>query len=197
MSNNKESNSFLIPDNSTTEFVKDAFTGNTALNVSSTYGPGTSFKVGNSAQNHSGYKASVWVKGSKDAYLHIQANEEWDISKRVTNTEEGERWHLLEVELPRVMIEPRFSSSLYIKVYVGTTGSPAIFDDLRFCPMDAQMTSYTYDPLIGMTSVSDVNNKPTTYEYNGFNRLYLTRDYLGNILKKYEYNYRVKPNSNL
>jgi len=41
-----------------------------------------------------------------------------------------------------------------------------------------------------MKSSSDANNKPTTYEYDGFGRLILVRDFKGNILKKNEYHYK-------
>jgi hypothetical protein len=185
-----ESNSFPIPGYAVTQYVDDAFSGRKALEVSSEFGPGASFPVGDAAQNHSGYKASVWVKGSKDAYIHIQVNDPYTINTHMTNPADDNKWHLIEVEMPRIRIAPEFSQSLFIKVYIGTTGGPAVFDDLRFYPMDAQMTTYTYDPLIGMTSASDVNNKPTYYEYDNFGRLYLTRDFLGNILKKYDYHYK-------
>jgi hypothetical protein len=77
-----------------------------------------------------------------------------------------------------------------IKVYCGSS-SKAYFDDLRFYPMDAQMTTYTYEPLIGITSASDANNKPTFYNYDPFNRLSYVKDHQGNILKKYDYHYKT------
>jgi hypothetical protein len=187
---NNESNSFPIPGYATTAYVTDAYTGHKALQVSSLYGPGTSFTVGDNAQIHSGYKASVWVKGAPEAYLHIQVDGQWGTNARATNSETGTGWHHLEVELPRIKIQPYFSSNLKVGVYVGTNGGAAIFDDLRFYPMDAQMTTYTYDPLIGVTSVSDVNNKPTIYKYDAFNRLWYIKDFQGNILKKYDYHYK-------
>ena len=76
-----------------------------------------------------------------------------------------------------------------IKVYCGSSGT-AYFDDLRFLPCDAQMTTYSYDHLIGVTSVNDVNNKPTQYEYDGLGRLILVRDFKDNIRKKYAYHYK-------
>ncbi|MEJ7738917.1 MAG: hypothetical protein WKF97_15945 [Chitinophagaceae bacterium] len=66
-------------------------------------------------------------------------------------------------------------------------------DDVRFYPEGAQMTTYTYDPLIGMTSVSDMNDRITYYKYDGFGRLSLIRDHEGNILKKIDYNYAGQP----
>ncbi len=68
-------------------------------------------------------------------------------------------------------------------------GGTVWFDDLRLHPSAAQMTTYTYAPLIGMTSLTDATNRTAYYEYDGFNRLMHVRDQDGNILKKYCYNY--------
>lgn len=69
-------------------------------------------------------------------------------------------------------------------------GGTVWFDDLRLHPSSAQMISYTHDPVLGITSTSDVNSRPTTYEYDGLGRLYLVKDEEGRILKKYCYNYK-------
>ncbi|MBP7222205.1 MAG: InlB B-repeat-containing protein, partial [Sedimentibacter sp.] len=63
-------------------------------------------------------------------------------------------------------------------------------DDIRLCPSDAQMETYTYDPLVGMTSSTDANGVTTFYEYDGLGRLSMVRDHEGNILKKHEYHYK-------
>ncbi|MBL0741394.1 hypothetical protein [Chryseolinea lacunae] len=78
---------------------------------------------------------------------------------------------------------------------VVTNGSYSInlgsgqYDDIRFFPKSAQMTTYTYDPLIGLTSQSDANNKVTYYEYDSLMRLKLMRDEKRNIIKEFEYKY--------
>jgi hypothetical protein len=63
-------------------------------------------------------------------------------------------------------------------------------DELRLYPSAAQMTTYTYDPLIGTTSQCDINNRITYYEYDGLGRLRLIKDQDGNIIKTLEYHYK-------
>ena len=62
-------------------------------------------------------------------------------------------------------------------------------DELRMFPKGSQMITYTYEPLVGVTSQSDVNNKITYYEYDGFNRLVMIRDENRNIIKQLCYTY--------
>ncbi len=62
-------------------------------------------------------------------------------------------------------------------------------DELRLYPSTAQMQSYTYLPLIGVSSNNDASNIITYYEYDGFGRALSLRDANKNILKLYEYAY--------
>jgi YD repeat-containing protein len=66
-------------------------------------------------------------------------------------------------------------------------------DELRLYPDAAQMMTYTYESLIGITSQCDANNKITYYEYDALSRLILVRDQDKNVLKKYCYNYAGQP----
>ena len=63
-------------------------------------------------------------------------------------------------------------------------------DDVRFYPSAAQMTTYTYDRLTGMTSSTDVKGEVTFYEYDGLQRLMNVKDKDGNIIKHMEYHYQ-------
>ncbi len=63
-------------------------------------------------------------------------------------------------------------------------------DEVRLYPQGALMTSYTYDPLVGVTSSNDTKNEISYFDYDGFQRLLNVRDKDGNIVKTYNYNYR-------
>jgi len=58
---------------------------------------------------------------------------------------------------------------------------------------DAMITTYTYDPLIGMTSQTGPAGITTYYEYDGFGRLMQTEDLEDHIREKYNYNYHEVP----
>lgn len=176
------------PANYVVENATLAHSGTHYLKTNSESGPFRFFDVGSEAENHSGYKASVWVKGNQNAYIHVEVAGVWSTHVRKTNTDGGSGWNLLEVELPKEKFRDYMGSTLQIKAYMG--GDPnALFDDIRFYPSDASMTTYTYKPLIGITSESDPKNIMKTYEYDAQGRLRLIRDHDGNILKKFEYNY--------
>lgn len=62
-------------------------------------------------------------------------------------------------------------------------------DELRLAPANALMTTYTYEPLVGIRSVTDANNQSVFYEYDALQRLKLVRDSKLNPLKTYTYHY--------
>ncbi len=76
---------------------------------------------------------------------------------------------------------------------ITVSGTNGLIDELRLYPATAQMTSYTFDPLIGMTSQCDINSKISYFEYDNFQRLMLVRDDNKNVLKKFCYNYAGQP----
>ena len=61
---------------------------------------------------------------------------------------------------------------------------------LRNALPNAQVTTYTYDPLIGVTSMTDPKGYTIYYEYDEFNRLKQVKDADGNILTNNQYNYK-------
>lgn len=71
---------------------------------------------------------------------------------------------------------------------IAVSGTGTI-DELRLYPQNALMTSYCYDPLIGLNTQCDANNRISYYEYDAYNRLALIRDLDKKIIKKVSYNY--------
>ncbi|HEY9008863.1 MAG TPA: hypothetical protein VIM75_22160 [Ohtaekwangia sp.] len=63
-------------------------------------------------------------------------------------------------------------------------------DEVRAFPKGAFMTTYTFDPMYGVTSRTDENNIVTYYRYDAFGRLSVVKDQNGKILKQYIYHYK-------
>jgi YD repeat-containing protein len=71
-----------------------------------------------------------------------------------------------------------------------TISGTAVIDELRLYPVGAQMISYTYTPLAGVTSQSDASGRITYYEYDKLGRLVRVSDQDGRILKLHDYQYQ-------
>lgn len=69
-----------------------------------------------------------------------------------------------------------------------------IFDNLRDELPAAMITSYTYKPLVGMTSETDPAGKTTYYEYDEFGRLVTIKDQDGKVIKHIDYHYAEEEN---
>jgi YD repeat-containing protein len=72
-----------------------------------------------------------------------------------------------------------------------TLSGTGLLDEVRLHPTEAQMTTYTHDPLIGVTSMTGPDNKTTFYEYDGLGRLKCVRDHNGDVVKTYDYKYKT------
>jgi YD repeat-containing protein len=147
---------------STTRDMSDSRTGLKSYNL----GSGTIAKSG--LTSGTTYRLSFWAKGS--VLFNGTAMSATSIS--VNN------WNYFE---------KTFTSLAAI-----TISGTGLIDEMRLCPDAAQMSTYTYDPLIGITSVNDVSNRSTYYMYDGLNRLQFIKDRKGNIVKSYEYNYQLR-----
>lgn len=67
--------------------------------------------------------------------------------------------------------------------------SRLLVDDLQLHPVGAQVTTYTYEPFVGLTSQTDPNGRTVSYEYDALGRLVRTRDEQGRILSQQQYHY--------
>ncbi|QQQ26545.1 hypothetical protein [Chryseobacterium indoltheticum] len=55
---------------------------------------------------------------------------------------------------------------------------------------NAQISTYTYDPLIGVTSITPPSGIREIYKYDSANRLESIKDVNGKIIKEFQYNYK-------
>ncbi len=61
----------------------------------------------------------------------------------------------------------------------------------------SEVTTYTYDPQVGVTSITDPKGYTSFYEYDDFNRLLHVKDAEGNIIDRYYYKYANTSTSNI
>lgn len=73
--------------------------------------------------------------------------------------------------------------------YTGPRTLSGVIDDIRIFPGDAQMTTFTHLPLVGQTGQTDPSGRSMTSEYDGLQRINITRDNDNNIISKNCYNY--------
>src|SRR5690606_37199928 len=73
----------------------------------------------------------------------------------------------------------------------GTTFNEAnlttALNSLRTAFPNAFVTTYTYKPLVGISTVTDANGRRETYQYDDFNRLYRVLNHEGLVIKEYTY----------
>ncbi len=134
------------------------------------------FKTSNNFTGSAAMVIKVWgMAGELMAWLPVYISNtqgEWKIYQREINTNDYPGLGWLELE-----------------IYNPGGNEAVLVDEVRFHPADAQMATYTYDPLIGMTSETDPNNQTTYYEYDGLGRLQYIKDKEKNIVEKYDYHY--------
>ena len=60
-------------------------------------------------------------------------------------------------------------------------------------PDDALVNAYTYSYLLGLSSVTNPNGQTTSFHYDPFGRLVISKDFEDNILQKHSYHYKGYP----
>ncbi len=114
-----------------------------------------------------GYRASIWATKSEiNFYYKIGSSTQVPITSS-SNKMAGE-WYLHNVDI-------NYSGSGDLIVwYLGETGQTIYWDDFRFHPIDAAMTSYVYSDFGELEFILDANNLFTRYEYNAMGQLIRT-----------------------
>ncbi|MET0395005.1 MAG: DUF5977 domain-containing protein [Chitinophagaceae bacterium] len=148
----------------------------TAVTGKNTYGLSSGTITRSALSSGTVYIVSYWSKGSAVSITGTQSG--WPHTL-ATITVGGQAWTLYEHKITG-------------QTSISLSGAVTI-DELRLYPEKAQMTSYAYEPLIGITSQSDANGRVVYYDYDGLDRLKLVRDQDGNVLRKVCYNYLGQP----
>jgi YD repeat-containing protein len=88
----------------------------------------------------------------------------------------------------------RYTGSAWTHVKQPYTGSLTLsatrIDDVRVYPVGALMSTYNYDPLVGVLTATDNNNNSTHYTYDELLRLSTIKDLEWQPLTKFIYQYK-------
>jgi len=139
---------------------------------------------------HGKYKYSAWIKtsgtGGNLIIKDLDDGNPW-IVRTIPNT--NNQWKYFEVVADLDIVD--FNNCTTVRAEFLNSGSSTIYlDDERFMPVDAQMTTYTYDPRVGITSETDDNFQAKFYKYDDFDRLIMILDQNKNVLKSFTYHYQ-------
>jgi YD repeat-containing protein len=130
-------------------------------------------------------KLSGWVySNTAGASIALDFKDYSDVShiERISTTQTS-KWVYLEKIIPVYSYYARYNLTLY------NAGSGNVwFDDIRICPADALMSTYTYEPGLGITSKADERGQTTIYNFDEIQRLKSITDNNGNLLKQFTYN---------
>ncbi|MFH2035729.1 MAG: DUF6443 domain-containing protein, partial [Candidatus Zixiibacteriota bacterium] len=120
----------------------------------------------------------ICTNGNKSDTITIMGGYEWNQYNRYININNVDTSCLDHI---------RFGLSLYDE---GTAVpyNRASFDDIRFHPLNSQMTTVVYNEKNGQTIASaDINNYPVILEYDDFGRLIKSRNYKKEVIGTIEY----------
>ncbi len=119
------------------------------------------------------YTVSFWAKGGTPS---VSAGV---VSSNDAAAADADGWKYFEKTITGVSA---FTLSSVSGVYL---------DELRLYPKGGLMTTYTYDPLVGITSQSDPNNRIIYYIYDKLARLIATKDHYHKVVQKQDYFYNL------
>lgn len=116
---------------------------------------------------------SYW---SRNGAMTVKYNGATTVTSTAMNTRNG--WTYYEHNIPSGMNQVEIKSTV-----------SATIDEVRLFPKGAQMTTFSYQHLVGVITQNPPTQDMVYYEYDGFSRLKNIKDNKGDILKNYSYNY--------
>lgn len=175
-----------------------------------TYGPTRDFLPSDFEGQKRKYKFSFWVKTEADfpgngGSLIIQSKENSENNtvfpaiecayKTVPISNTNGKWVYYEgiIDLGKVRTLGNIPDNQLLRMRcfpVVNCSKYMLVDDLRFQPLDASMSTYTYNGLGKVTSITDNNNVSTFYIYDQYGRLQSSKDQDNYLIKQYNYNFK-------
>jgi YD repeat-containing protein len=182
------------------QFINYDSKGN-LLEVSKANGPSTAYQWGYKNQ----YPVAQVINASSNSFFY-NGFEETEGNSSVDDSKTGRYSHLGSYNKTLTGLDNgnyylsywKKTGSAWLQVISTIAVSSGVYqinlndqiDDIRFYPVNSQVTSYTYRPLVGVTSITDAKGLTTYYEYDSFQRLKSVKDQNGNILKQTDYHYK-------
>ena len=160
--------------------ASNAFTGSKYYQPASDYPHGLNVDLTNLGGKD--YSFSFWYKGDP-VLVHTYGSNTQTISPAPSPVKTRVGWNYYEFTVPGTW----YGTLHLIKSFSAPANT--YVDEVRFAPKESQLTTYTFTPLVGMTSETDLNNKVTYYEYDALNRLSVVRNEHKDIVKTICYNY--------
>lgn len=140
------------------------------------------------------YVFEGWIKiVSGTANLKIEGfNGTENVFNKVNSKSTGTGWQHIKLILTKAdMSNLPETGKIIVKCSFNGVGNSGYIDDLRFHPKDADMSTYTYDPILSkVTSITDRNNITTYYDYYPSGRLKMVKNQDGNIVQHHDYNFK-------
>jgi YD repeat-containing protein len=95
------------------------------------------------------------------------------------------------IERQSLITVPYVVGGVTQSTFVAGTGATYV-DELRLYPENARMSTITSDPILGVTSSTDQNNRTTYYTYDSMGRLKSIKDENGKIISSNAYHFATK-----
>lgn len=151
-------------------YSSDAKTGQQSLSLYQS-GSWTYRRLRHNINKSGTYVISFWYKG---ATLQLKNG-----STTLETLSPSSAWHYVEMTAS-------LNAGNQIRLQ-SINGGMVKIDEVRIHPVDAQMTTYSYDGARRLVDISDLNSRSTTYDYDAFGRLASVRDQDGNIVQTHDY----------
>lgn len=140
----------------------------------------------NISKNGNKYKASCWVNAPTAAQITFTVKNGTTVvdSKPLTyNASDVNQWKFLEVDMNTTAANATFSIEV-------VSNAAITFDEIRFHPYDATVTSFSYDIINGEIAKVDSRGNAVFTEYDALGRPQYIRNKKKDIVQAKEYHFR-------